>query len=112
MNKFSAFTLIAAGIIATAGASYAAAPRGTHDPRINARQHNQRERICQGVRSGELTRRETARLAEGQRDIRQLEHAYKSDGTLTRYERRDLQHELNQQNRVIYRQLHDADQRL
>lgn len=111
MNKFATLTLIAAGILATASASYADAPRGTRDPRINARQHHQHDRIRQGVRSGELTRRETAKLASEQRDIRQLERAYKSDGKLTRNERRDLQHELNQESRKIYRQKHDGDQR-
>ena len=42
------------------------------------------------VASGELTRRETRALAGEQRDIRQLERAYKSDGELTRAERADL----------------------
>ena len=32
-------------------------------PRYDARQHNQRERIVNGVQSGELTMRETRRLA-------------------------------------------------
>lgn len=83
----------------------------TRDPRVNARQHNQSARIQQGVRSGELTRRETRGLAEGQRDVRQLERAYKSDGTLTGAERRDLHHEQNQASRDIYQQKHDAQDR-
>jgi hypothetical protein len=90
------------------GAAMADAPaRGTHDPRINAHQHHQRARIQQGVRSGELTRGETRRLAEEQRDIRQLERAYKSDGSLTTAERHDLRHEQRQASRDIYRQKHD-----
>lgn len=87
------------------------AQAGTRDPRANARQHNQSARIQQGVRSGELTRRETRGLAEGQRDVRQLERAYKSDGTLTGAERRDLHHEQNQASRDIYQQKHDAQER-
>lgn len=85
--------------------------RGVRDPRINARQQVQRERIQQGVRSGELTRRETARARADQRDIRQLERAYKSDGELTRGERRDLTREQNQASRQIYRDKHDAQDR-
>lgn len=84
---------------------------GTRDPRVNARQHNQRDRIQQGVRMGELTGREARRLAEGQRDVRQLERAYKSDGILTSRERADLHHEQNQTSRDIYRQKHDAQDR-
>jgi hypothetical protein len=110
MKKFSAAVLTLAGVLAVVGASDADTRR-TRDPGVNARQHNQRERIQQGVASGELTRRETGRLAGEQRDIRQLERAYKSDGALTGAERRDLQHEQNQASRDIYQQKHDGQDR-
>jgi Skp family chaperone for outer membrane proteins len=111
MKNLPAITLILAGACAVVGVSHADAPRGTRDPGVNARQHRQHERITQGVRSGELTRREAGRLAEEQRDVRQLERGYKSDGVLTGAERRDLQHEQNQASRDIYRQKHDEQQR-
>ncbi len=111
MKKFSAAVLTIAGLFAVVSASYADSPRRARDPGVNARQHNQHERIRQGVGSGELTRRETARLREKQRDVRQLEHAYKSDGTLTAAERADLHHEQNQASRAIYRQKHDEEKR-
>jgi hypothetical protein len=110
MKKLSAVVLTLAGVFAAVGASQADANR-TRDPGVNQRQHNQRERIQQGVKSGELTRRETGRLAAEQRDIRQLERGYKSDGTLTDAERRDLHHEQNQASRDIYRQKHDDQDR-
>jgi hypothetical protein len=110
MKKFSAVVLTLAGVLAVVGSSHADANR-TRDPGVNQRQHNQRERIQQGVKSGELTRRETGRLAEEQRDIRQLERGYKSDGRLTEAERRDLHHEQNQASRDIYRQKHDDQDR-
>lgn len=100
---------VVAGLVLAATSIGAQA--GTRDPRVNARQHNQSARIQQGVRSGELTRRETRGLAEGQRDVRQLERAYKSDGTLTGAERRDLHHEQNQASRDIHQQKHDAQER-
>jgi Skp family chaperone for outer membrane proteins len=84
---------------------------GTRDPGVNARQANQRERIQQGVKSGELTRSEARKVGEEQRDVRQLERAYKSDGTLTARERADLHHEQNQASRDIYRQKHDVQDR-
>jgi hypothetical protein len=86
-------------------------PPGVRDPGVNARQARQDARIRQGVRSGELTRRETRRVRETQRDVRQLERAYKSDGTLTRAERADLHREQNQASRQVYRQKHDAQDR-
>jgi hypothetical protein len=84
---------------------------GVRDPGVNARQHNQQVRIREGVKSGELTRRETHRVREEQRDVRQLERAYKSDGSFTRAERIDLHHEQNQASRVIRRQKHDRQDR-
>ena len=110
MKKFFAATLTLVGVFAVVNASYADTRR-TRDPGVNARQHNQRDRIQQGVKSGELTRRETGRVVEEQRDVRQLERAYKSDGTLTGAERRDLHHEQNQASRDIYRQKHDGQDR-
>lgn len=96
---------------ATHGVASADTQRGVRDPRIDARQQLQRERIQQGVRSGELTRREARNAREDQRDIRQLERAYKSDGELTRSERRDLNHEQDQASRELYRDKHDGQAR-
>ena len=110
MKKFSAAVLTLAGVLAVVSASHADARR-TRDPGVNARQHNQRERIQQGVKSGELTRRETGRLVHEQRDVRQLEREYKSDGTLTGAERRDLHQEQNEASRHIYDQKHDEQDR-
>jgi hypothetical protein len=101
--------LIVAGVLAMASLSQAEAE--TRNPGVNHRQQNQHQRIKQGVRSGELTRRETGALAREQRDIRQLEREYKSDGDLTRGERADLHREQNQASRHIYNQKHDAQDR-
>jgi hypothetical protein len=81
------------------------------DPGVNQRQFNQRERIQSGWRSGELTRDERKSLASEQKGIRQEERAYKSDGTLTMAERRDLQQDLNAASRHIYNEAHDAERR-
>jgi hypothetical protein len=110
-NKSSrvSLALLVAGVLGVAGLSQAEA--GTRDPGVNQRQQNQHQRIKQGARSGELTRRETGALAREQRDVRQLERAYKSDGELTRAERVDLHQEQNQASRHIYNQKHDAQDR-
>ena len=99
------------GVLAVTSVSYADTQRRARDPGVNARQHNQRDRIQQGVRSGELTRREAGRLSHEQRDVRQLERAYRSDGALTGAERRDLHQEQNAASRHIYNQKHDAQDR-
>ena len=80
-------------------------------PRYDARQHHQRERIVNGVQSGELTMRETRRLAAGQVHLNRVERRAKADGVVTARERAHLQHEANQQSRRIHRQKHDAQDR-
>jgi CRISPR/Cas system-associated endoribonuclease Cas2 len=84
---------------------------GTRDPKINERQRNQKERIQQGVRSGELTRDERKQLVVEQKTIRAEEHAYKADGVLTKDERKDLQQDLNTASHHIYEEKHDAEKR-
>ena len=83
----------------------------TRDPGVNKRQHHQKERIQQGVKSGELTKHEAKELRNEHRDIHQLEQTYKSDGTLTKTERKDLQQQLNQSSHDIYQQKHDGQSR-
>lgn len=102
MNKSMLFAALA--IIATA-------PVLAGTPRMDAREHNQRVRIQNGVGSGELTRPETRRLAAGQVHLHRAEARAKSDGVVTKRERAYLHHEANQQSRRIYRQKHDAQDR-
>jgi hypothetical protein len=80
-------------------------------PRYDNRQHHQRERIVNGVQNGELTMRETRRLAAGQVHLNRVERRAKADGVVTARERIHLQHEANQQSRRIHRQKHDAQDR-
>jgi hypothetical protein len=80
-------------------------------PRHDARQQNQRERIAQGVQNGELTMRETRRLAAGQVHLNRVERRVESDGVVTARERARLHREANQQSRRIQRQKHDAQDR-
>jgi hypothetical protein len=90
-----------------AGSAFA----GTADPGVNHRQAHQHARIAQGVASGELTARETARLGAEQRAIAAEERFYKRDGRLTAWERADLRRDLDRSSRDIYRQKHDAQTR-
>ena len=80
----------------------------TDTPRVDKREANQEARIQQGVSSGELNARETARLEHGQSHVQALEDKAKADGTVTKKERRALHHAQNHQSKRIYRQKHDA----
>jgi hypothetical protein len=71
---------------------------------------NDRQRIKQGVKSGELNKAETARLREQTKDLAQERKAYKLDGISTE-ERKDLRKDKKQLSRRIYRQKHDGQTR-
>ncbi|MGI8653653.1 MAG: hypothetical protein ACR2LC_00380 [Pyrinomonadaceae bacterium] len=105
--------LVAATIFpATAITARAQTTTGTHPSGINARERRQQHSIRQGIRSGELTRREAGRLEAGQARINVDEaYARRSSGKLTTAERRRLQAELNRSNHAIYKQKHDEQER-
>ncbi len=84
---------------------------GTHDPKVNKRQHRQHARIHQGVKSGELTHAEARELRLEQRAIRKKERAYKSDGNLSVQERKELHQDLNAASANIHEEKHDAQTR-
>jgi len=80
---------------------------------VGQRERNQQERIAQGVKSGQLNARETARLegreAHINREVRRDRAA--NGGTLTQQERRLVNHQQNRNSKAIYRQKHDAQHR-
>jgi len=77
-------------------------------PRIDRREARQHARIHQGVRSGELTRGEAARLRAGQRQVHRIERRAKADGHVSGRERARIQRIQNRENRAIYRLKHNA----
>lgn len=76
-------------------------------PGVDARQKVQRERIKEGVKSGELTKHEAQKLAREQKKIRRHEAKAKADGEVTKQERAKLQKEQNKTSRHIAREKHD-----
>ena len=77
-------------------------------PRIDRREARQNARIRQGVRSGELTRGELARLRMGQRRVHGMEWRAKSDGVVTMRERARITRAQNRENRAIRRLKHNG----
>jgi uncharacterized membrane protein YebE (DUF533 family) len=76
-------------------------------PQIDQRQARQEQRIEQGVRSGNLTPRETARLERGQARIRQMERQALADGHISRRERAAIDRAQDKQNQLIARLTHN-----
>jgi len=80
---------------------------------VTQREHNQQRRIHQGVRSGELTRREAANLQRHARRIhRNKQRAMaRNHGHLTRHDHIRLNRELDSQSQRIYAKKHNARRR-
>ncbi|MCW8877254.1 MAG: hypothetical protein OQK51_09350 [Kangiellaceae bacterium] len=80
-------------------------------PVLNERQDNQETRIKQGVKSGELTKKETRKLVKGQAKLQKMENRAKADGIVTKKERAKLQHKANKESAKIYKNKHDRQNR-
>ena len=87
-------------------------PPVRHYQGVNTRQREQQQRIREGLRSGELTRREARRLEAEEWRIRRNEaFARRSGGQFTPRERLRIERQLNHTSRDIYRQKHDRQSR-
>src|SRR5258708_603634 len=78
--------------------------------KVGQRQENQQDRIAQGVKSGQLTAGETAKLENQQKGINQQVAADRkaNGGTLTASEKKQVNHEQNAASKNIYHKKHNA----
>lgn len=117
MNRLQ--QLVLAASLTVASVSAFAHPDGRFDHRhdrreasiVDARQHQQADRIRDGVRAGRLTPREADALIHQQREIRQVERQALADGHVSFRERRQLDRLLDRADRNIDRQLNDRQGR-
>ncbi len=104
MNK----SIIAAAVIAVFALPGLALAQST--PRIDKRQEAQDKRIEQGVKSGELNKKEAKRLEKGQDRVQKMEDKATADGKVTNKEKAKVEHAQDRQSTRIYRQKHDKQQ--
>jgi len=104
MKRIVMLCMAAVMVVLLAGAAAA----NTATPRVDRREARQHARIRQGVRSGELTPGEAARLRAGQRQIHRMEWRAKSDGVVTPRERARLNRAQNHESRAVRRLKHNA----
>jgi hypothetical protein len=95
INKSTAAMLLAL--------TFASVPAFAQDntPRIDHREDHQANRIEQGMDSGALTPRETARVDRGQARVQAEEAHAKADGKVTAHERARITRAQNHQSHVI-----------
>jgi Skp family chaperone for outer membrane proteins len=75
--------------------------------KFDQRIERQQQRIKQGVRTGELTKKEIKKLRKQQRHIKKLNRQFEKDGHLSHYERKTLKRKLNLASKRIYRLKHN-----
>jgi len=78
--------------------------------KVGQRRENQQDRMAQGVKSGQLTAEETAKLEKQQQGINKQVAADRKahGGTLPASEKKQVNREQNQASRNIYRKKHNA----
>ena len=79
---------------------------------VKERQENQQDRIDQGVKSGQLTKKETMKLEAEQAKIQKKKRRYKkSGGTVTPKEKADIMSDQDKASKHIYKEKHGAQTR-
>ena len=106
-NILFALTLICGLTLSVLAQDPAPAQRGTVTPVAKERQKLQKTRVRRGVKSGELTAKETGKLAGEIQENKEMKQEAKADGSVTRAERKEIQKEQNQTSRQIYRAKHN-----
>lgn len=98
-------------VVALFVCGFAIASNAQSTPVVDQREANQKARINQGVKSGELTKAEAYRLRKNQKNIKHAEAKAKSDGVVTPAERAKLESKQNNASKRIAKQKHDKQER-
>jgi hypothetical protein len=109
MKVFTA--VLASALFITPAALLAQTPTpGANDYNIHQRKVAQQDRIGNGVKSGQLTARETGHLEHQEAGINREERGMRAqdNGHLTKQDRSTLHAQQNQESRRIYRDKHNA----
>lgn len=80
-------------------------------PVVDKREANQKARIKEGVKSGEITKHEAKNLAKQQRHVKKAEAKAKADGEVTAAERAKLDRKQDRASKNIAKQKHDKQDR-
>lgn len=72
-----------------------------------ANAQNQPQRIRQGVKNGEITKAERAKIAKQRQDVKQAVVVAKADGIVTKEEKKIIVVEKKQASKTIYRKKHN-----
>jgi hypothetical protein len=110
MNFFTAVLASTLFIAPAAMIAQTTPTPGANDYNINQRKVDQQDRIANGVKNGQLTAGQTARLEHQEAGINREERGMRAqdNGHLTRQDRQTIHAQQNQESRRIYRDKHDG----
>jgi hypothetical protein len=108
MQKFILASAVALVTMTTSASAY---DRYSVQREIDQRQIWQEQRIQQGLRQGDLTRREYQALEAEQARIRELERRARADGRIDPYEAARIRRAQDEASRHIYLERHDGERR-
>ncbi|MBB5058504.1 hypothetical protein HDF16_003218 [Granulicella aggregans] len=102
-------SLLAAALILAPVCTFAQTPAPAQ-PTINQRKADQQQRIGNGVKSGQLTARETGHIEHQEAGINKEERGMRAqdNGHLTRQDRKTINRQQNKESKRIYRDKHNA----
>lgn len=83
------------------------APKIEAGQSVDNRQERQAKRIEKGIEKGKLTEAEQKKLSMQQQRIQRIEDRANADGSISKQERRHMQHALNNASRDIKRKKHN-----
>src|ERR1700753_2210878 len=96
------YAVLTAGSMLVGGGAYAQSMST-----INQEQWGQQQQINHGVRDGQLTPGETARLEQGERDINRAQARAEANGNVSPQERQHIDNMVNRENRDIRQDEHN-----
>jgi phage-related tail fiber protein len=102
--------VLASALLIAPAAMLAQTPTPGANDHINQRKIAQQDRIANGVKSGQLTARETSHLEHQEAGINREERGMRAqdNGHLTKQDRATIHAQQNQESRRIYRDKHNA----
>lgn len=112
MKTYIAQIMLAGSLLVPAMFAQAPQPNAPAKPQntVNERRKNQQDRIAQGVKSGQLSDKETANLENKEHKLNQEVHTDRSanGGKLTSQERTQVNGQQNKLSKQIYVDKHNA----
>src|SRR5476651_113226 len=100
--RYVPFAVLTAGSLLVGSSAFAQSMRT-----VDQEQYQQQQQIQHGIRDGQLTQGEAARLEQGEQNINRMQARAEADGHVSPWERQRIDQAVNRENREISRDTHN-----